>query len=69
MQSCMGIAMHLGEAEMVSTWRDAMNLADRLAAVTEEDIRDVARKYLVPANRTVGIARAETDTAPIETEN
>ncbi|MBN1295434.1 insulinase family protein [bacterium] len=68
MQSCMGIAMRLGEAEMVSTWRDALTLADDLASITRNEIRDAARKYLVTTNRTVGIARVPTP-APIPGED
>ncbi|MGB3975113.1 MAG: pitrilysin family protein [bacterium] len=61
MQSCMGIAKHLGEYEMVSSWRDGINLADNLAAITPEKLRQVTEKYLAPANRTVGTARSEND--------
>jgi zinc protease len=61
MQSCMGIAMFLGEYEMVASWRDGLQLADNLATVTPDRVRDVAEKYLVTANRTIGIARAHND--------
>lgn len=63
LQSCMGIAMRLGEAEMVATWRDAMNLSDRLETVTADAVQTAAQTYLVPDNRTVGIARADADRA------
>lgn len=63
MQSCMGIAQFLGEAEMVSDWRDAMDLADRLNSLTPETIQDVAIRYLVRENRTIGIARSVHDRA------
>jgi len=61
MQSAMGIAMKLGEAEMVSTWHDAVNLEQRLNAITTDAVQKAAVKYLVPENRTVGIVRAEQD--------
>ncbi|MCD4653794.1 insulinase family protein [bacterium] len=61
MQSCMGIAKRLGEAEMVSTWHDAVNLADHLASITIEEVKIVAGKYLVSGNRTIGFARADQD--------
>lgn len=61
MQSCMGIAMFLGEYEMVSSWQDGIQLSDTLAPVTPDRIRDVAEKYLVKDNRTIGVARAHND--------
>ena len=61
MQSCMGIAEFLGEAEMVSGWRDGIGLSDRLQALTPEDVRDVASRYLMVNNRTVGVARSGND--------
>ena len=61
MQSCMGIAECLGEAEMVSGWPDGIRLSQRLDAITCETIRDVAARYLIPKNRTVGIARSAHD--------
>lgn len=61
MQSCMGIAKYIGEYEMVSSWQDGIQLADNLAAITPERLREVAEKYLAPTNRTVGIALADND--------
>lgn len=61
MQSCMGIAECLGEAEMVTDWQDGIRLSQRLDAITCDTIRDVASRYLIPKNRTVGIARSAHD--------
>lgn len=69
MQSSMGIAMKLGEAEIVSTWKDGINLENRLESITPADVQAAAVKYLVKDNRTVGIARAEQDAfTPEDTE-
>ncbi len=55
MQSSLGIATALGEAEMVSSWQDALNLEDRLRQLTPKEVTRVAKRYLIPERRTVGI--------------
>ncbi|MCB0193294.1 MAG: insulinase family protein [Anaerolineae bacterium] len=47
-------ARWMGWLEMLGDWRRFDNLVDNLAAVTAEDIRQAARKYLRSSNRTVG---------------
>ncbi len=49
-------AMKLGELETVGLdWRLESQMVDRLRAVTAEQVRMVARKYLQPANMTVAV--------------
>jgi zinc protease len=49
-------AMKLGELETVGLdWRLESQMVDRLRAVTAEQVRTVARKYLNPANMTVAV--------------
>ncbi len=57
MQSSMAVAMILGEAEMVTSWKDALDVAGRLQALTPEKIQEVAAHYLIPEHRTTGICR------------
>lgn len=47
-------ARWLGWLEMLGDWRSLDTLVDNLAAVTAEDIRQAAQKYLRSSNRTVG---------------
>ncbi len=47
-------ANQIGRMEAIGrSWREADQIADKLAEVTPEQIQAVARKYLVPARRTV----------------
>ncbi|MFQ5692631.1 MAG: M16 family metallopeptidase [Nitrospinota bacterium] len=48
-------AMSLGRSEISGGWRRLTTYLPKIAAVTAEDVRRVARKYLVESNRTVGI--------------
>ncbi len=69
MESSTGLAFSLGEAEMVGSWRDALNLEDRLNAITPDQLQAVASRYLIPSNRTVGIVRDDTGHAAPPDEN
>ena len=40
-------------------WRELMATVDRIAAVTADDVQEVARRYFVDSNRTVGWLEAE----------
>jgi zinc protease len=48
-------AMMLGRYESVSSWRLLDKYLDGIRAVTADDVRRVASKYLTPENRTVGV--------------
>jgi len=48
------LAQRLAEFEAVGSWRLDETYVQRIAAVTAEDVRDVARRYLHEDNRTVG---------------
>lgn len=48
-------AMLLGQYESVSSWRLLDKYLDGIRAVTAQDVMRVAKKYLVPDGRTVGI--------------
>jgi zinc protease len=48
-------AMLLARHEIVSTWRAIDDYIPSIQKVTTEDIQRVAKKYLIPDNRTVGI--------------
>ncbi len=48
------IAQRLGEFEAVGTWRLDEDFVERVAAVTPEHVREVARAYLHEDNRTIG---------------
>jgi zinc protease len=49
------IAIELSEWEAAGDWRLLFLQRDRIAKVTPEDVMRVAKKYLVPSNRTVGM--------------
>jgi zinc protease len=46
--------MLLARCEIAQSWRLADEYLPSIRKVTAEDIQRVARKYLVPENRTVG---------------
>ena len=49
-----GLASRLGNAwALTGDWRSPFSDQEKLAAVTAEEVRDVARRYLVPTRRTV----------------
>lgn len=55
MQAPMGLASRLGRAELNRGWRSIQEDLDRTRAVTLDDVKDVAARYLVRDNATVGI--------------
>jgi len=50
-----GLAEGLSEWIAAGDWRGFLVERDRLAAVTADDVREVARRYLRDTNRTVGV--------------
>ncbi len=48
-------AMSLGRGEIAGSWKIVTEYLPKIAAVTAEDVRRAAGKYLVEENRTVGI--------------
>ncbi len=54
-------ANQIGRMEAIGrSWQEADELLDKLAAVTPEQIRSVARKYLTPANKTVAMLKPQS---------
>ena len=49
-----GVAWGLGTYSMLADWQRFYELLDEMRAVTAKDVQDVANKFLVPENRTVG---------------
>jgi zinc protease len=47
--------MLLGRTETVASWKLLKEFIPKIQQVTAEDVRRVAKKYLVPMNRTVGV--------------
>ena len=47
--------MLLGRTETVASWTLLKDFIPKILAVTADDVRRVAQKYLVPMNRTVGL--------------
>lgn len=62
LQSNLGLAFQLaGAASVHGDWRETFRASDRIAGVTAEQVTDVVRRYLRPANRTVAVlVRPET---------
>ncbi|MCC7125863.1 MAG: insulinase family protein [Acidobacteria bacterium] len=56
------IAHQLGYFATIGRWQDAFTIADRLAAVTTEDVHRVAREVLAPGKRTIGWFEPVADT-------
>lgn len=65
MQSSLGVATSLGEAEVVGSWRNVVDRADRLAELTREDVRRVAASYLRFDRRTAGILKPQSQTTSV----
>jgi zinc protease len=49
------LVQRLGEYEAAGSWRFDERYLERIAAITPDDVRAVAQKYLVDDNRTVGV--------------
>jgi zinc protease len=56
--------MVLGKLATVANWQLVREFIPKIQAVTPEDLRRVARQYLVPTNRTVGILQPLTGARP-----
>ncbi len=55
MKSNMSMTMNLTEAEAIyGDWREFFNSLDKVDAVTADDVKRVASKYLIRKNRTIG---------------
>lgn len=62
LRSNQGLASQLGYFQAVAgDWKYLLNLRERIAAVTPEDIRRVARQYFTKTNRTVAILVKPTE--------
>jgi zinc protease len=48
------IAHQLGYFETIGSWRDALTLGERLAAVELTEVNEIARSVFRPSNRTIG---------------
>ena len=58
------IAVKLSEWAAMGDWRLLFLHRDRVAQVTPEDVLEVARKYLIPSNRTLGYYHPTAATPP-----
>ena len=56
--------MLLGRYQTISSWEKLKGIVPGIRAVTAQDVRRVAQKYLVKANRTVGILNPLKPTRP-----
>jgi predicted Zn-dependent peptidase len=58
LQSNLGLAFQLAASESLrDDWRATFRMADRIGAVTPEQVQHVVRRYLLPANKTVAEVR------------
>ncbi len=64
-----GVAWSLGIWSMIDTWQRFYALLDELRGVTALDIQAVAKKYLIPDNRTVGWYLASKDIPRVARED
>jgi zinc protease len=55
------IAHQLGYFETIGSWRDALTLGQRLAAVTPAEVLDIVRTVFAPSNRTIGWFEPQAD--------
>jgi zinc protease len=58
------IAHQLGYFETIGSWRDAVTLSGRLAAVTAEEVLQASRTVFAPSNRTIGWFEPQADACP-----
>jgi predicted Zn-dependent peptidase len=56
------IAHQLGYFETIGSWRDALEMGGRLAAVSLADVQEAARRTFTASNRTVGWFEPQADT-------
>ena len=61
-----GLASHLGNAwALTGDWRSLFSDREKLKAVTAEQVRDAAQRYLIPRQRTVAtLVRGDAQTPP-----
>lgn len=65
LQSNLGLAFQLAESvSMFGDWRETFRHSARIAAVTPDDVRRVAAKYLIRENRTVATLVRDTTNTP-----
>jgi zinc protease len=55
------IAHQLGYFETIASWRDALTLGLRLAAVTLADVHEIVGRVFAPSNRTIGWFEPQAD--------
>jgi predicted Zn-dependent peptidase len=55
------MAHQLGYFETIGSWRDALDLGARLAAVSLADVQEAASRTFVNSNRTVGWFEPQAD--------
>ena len=61
MRNVSRLSIRLAIAELRGDWRRVVEFPKRVQAVTAEDVRRVARSYLVPKRATVGLVRREKE--------
>jgi predicted Zn-dependent peptidase len=58
MTSNLGLAFQIADSQaLLGDWSETFRSAEELEAVTADDVRRVAEKYLVERNRTVAVLR------------
>lgn len=61
LRSNAGMTSQLGNYEVMFSWKYLSDKVDRHKAVTQEDILKAAKKYFMPANRTVAVLVKKTN--------